>query len=136
MAFDYGTRRIGVAVGHPHLGRGHGVGVVPVRNGQPNLPTLKKLIADWQPGAFVLGMPRTRDTSYSLLQREIVQFGNSLAREYGVSVSYVDETLSTEESNFRMRQTKRQLPKSKKTNARNKLSAEIILETYFAQQPH
>ncbi len=133
MAFDYGTRRIGVAVGHSKIGRGRGIGVIQVRNGQPDLAEMRKLVEQWQPGNFVLGMPGMNAESDSALKKDILQFGELLTQQFELPVSYVDETLSTEESNFQMSQADERIPKSRKTDARNKFSARIILETYFSE---
>ncbi len=133
MAFDFGTRRIGVAVGHPSIGRGQGIGIVRAKDGQPDFVALEKLVSEWRPEGFVLGMPGLNSESTSDLKKKILQFGEVLTQMFNIPVSYVDETLSTEESIFRMHQPGEQIAKGKKTDERNKISAGIILETYFSQ---
>ncbi len=133
MAFDYGTRRMGVAVGHPHIGRGRGIGIVPIRDGHPDFVKVKKMVENWRPEVFVLGMPAARSSSDNRLKKQILRFGDALSREFEVNVSYVDETLSTEESNFRISQFRKRPSRAKKISQRNQISAEIILESYFAQ---
>ena len=133
MAFDFGTRRIGVAVGHPSIGRGQGIGIVQAKDGQPDFVALEKLVIEWRPEGFVLGMPGLNSQSDTSLKKKILKFGEALTHRFNIPVSYVDETLTTEESNFRMHQPGERIPKAKKTDERNKISAGIILETYFTQ---
>lgn len=133
MAFDFGTRRIGVAVGHPRIGRGQGVGIVQAKDGQPDFVAVEKLVSEWRPEGFVLGTPGLNSASATSLKKKILKFGETLTQRFNIPVSYVDETLSTEESIFRMHQPGERIPKTKKTEVRNKISAEIILETYFSQ---
>ena len=133
MAFDFGNRRIGVAVGHPSIGRGQGIGIVQAKDGQPDFVALEKLVSEWCPEGFVLGVPGLNSESATGLKKKIFQFGETLTQRFNIPVSYVDETLSTEESIFRMHQPGERVPKAKKTDERNKISAGIILETYFSQ---
>ncbi len=133
MAFDYGTRRIGVAIGHPHIGRGRGIDVVQVRNGKADFDTIGKLVNTWQPAQAVIGVPGPQRAPNSPIRKQIVQFGSQFADRFKMPVYYVDETLSTEESNHRMHRDAKRIPRSKKTAMRNMESAAIILETYFSQ---
>ena len=134
LAFDFGTRRIGVAVGHPEIGRGRGIEVVQVQRGQPDFDQLNELVHAWNPQRFVVGLPGGDQTSSNSLRKQILGFGEQLTERFGLPVSYVDETLSTEESNHRINQDGKRVPKHRKTNLRNLVSAEIILETYFSSE--
>ncbi len=131
IAFDYGTRRIGVAVGNSRIGHGRGIGVVQVRNGEPDLIKIKKLVNEWQPERFVLGLPGGFCASKGTLKKQILKFSKQLSQVFDLPVSYVDETLSTEESNYRMNRSDVPIRKSKKTDLRNEMSAKIILESFF-----
>lgn len=132
LAFDYGRRRIGVAVGESTLCTARGIDVVQVAKGKPDSEKIKKIVKDWQPDNFVVGIPVTKLQRESKINSEIHRFGNWLESTFEVPVHYVDERLSTEESNYRMRSLGIRLSPAKKTVLRNKLSAEIILETYFS----
>lgn len=133
LAFDFGTRRIGVAVGHPDIGRGRGIQIVQVQRGQPDFNQVNQLVQTWKPERLVVGLPGGNYTRGGSLRNQILKFGEQLTERYGLPVSYVDETLSTEESNYRINQDNQSIRKHSKTDYRNKVSAEIILETYFSQ---
>ena len=132
LAFDYGQRRIGVAVGEATLCTARGIDVIRVAKRKPDSEKMKKNVRHWQPDYFVVGIPVTKPKRKSKINTEIHRFGNWLESTFEVPVHYVDERLSTEESNYRMRSLGIRLSPTKKTELRNKLSAEIILETYFS----
>ncbi len=129
LGFDYGTRRIGVAVGNPFLKAARGLGIVHVSDGRPNEREVEKFVDIWQPSRLIVGMPMTLETTP--LHREIRRFGKWLDRRFSLPVDFVNESYSTEESNFRMSEIK--IKRKKKTEIRNQLAAQIILETYFSE---
>lgn len=131
LGFDYGTRRIGVAVGSPALKAARGLGIVRVFHGRPNERELEKFVDIWQPCRFVVGFPITSEQKTTPLHREILRFGKWLDRRFDLPVDFVNESYSTEESNFRMSDFK--IKRKKKTEIRNQLAAQIILETYFSE---
>jgi len=133
IAFDYGTRRIGVAVGNPKIGQGRGIGIVDVARGKADFLSIEKFVHQWQPERFVIGIPGDPDQSPSPLTKKIIRFGQQLTEKFDRPVSHVDETLSTEESNYRINQATQRIPKRAKVEQRNLRSAEIILESYFFQ---
>ncbi len=133
IAFDYGTRRIGVAVGHSTIGQGRGIGIVQVRNGEPDYQEIENIVQQWHPVRFVVGMPDGRGAAADSIKKYIHQFAHQLTERFAMPVSYIDETLSTEEANYRMNLHDHPVRKSNKTNQRNKVSAGIILESYFLQ---
>jgi len=134
IGFDYGTRRIGVAVGNIHLRSTLGLGVVQVKQGKPNEQQLERYVHNWQPHQFVVGVPTAKDGRKSKLQHEITRFGNLLNQKFKLPVKFVNEELSTEAAISRMSRRPQCVKKMNKTNIRNQIAAEIILETYFSSQ--
>ena len=131
LGFDYGTRRIGVAVGNPALKAARGLGIVHVSRGRPNEREVEKFVDIWQPCRFIVGIPITLGKKTPPLHREIHRFGKWLNRRFSLPVNFVNESYSTEESNFRMGEIK--VKRKQKTEIRNQLAAQIILETYFSE---
>ena len=131
LGFDYGTRRIGVAVGNPTLKAARGLGVVHVSQGRPNKQQIEEFVDIWQPSRFIVGIPITLDKNKTPLHREILRFSNWLDSRFNLPVEFVNESYSTEESNFRMSEFK--IKRKKKPEVRNQLAAEVILETYFSE---
>ena len=132
IGFDYGTKRIGVAVGHQSLGSARGLGIVRVIDGTPDSQQVRNLVDEWQPGQFVVGIPVRSDGSTGPLNREIDRFGEWLNRTFDLPVSYVDERLSSEEASHRMKSRRTSSTAREKSELRNQIAAQIILETYFA----
>jgi putative Holliday junction resolvase len=63
LAFDYGTRRIGVAVGQTLTGSATAVGALPCRHGAPDWAAVDTCIAQWAPGRLLVGLPYNMDGS-------------------------------------------------------------------------
>lgn len=90
IAFDFGLRRIGVAVGQEITRTARPLGVV--RNGPdgPDWPRIEKLVREWEPARIIVGLPLTADGYSSDITRASDAFAVELGR-YGIAVSKVDE---------------------------------------------
>ena len=132
LAFDYGTRRIGVAVGHESLGSARGIDTIRVHDGKADERKICYLVSEWQPGKLIVGFPHNDAKKDTPLQQEIKSFGAWLGEKFNLPVHLVDERLSTEESMHRIRSAPQRVPSNKKTDLRNMVAAQIILETFFS----
>ncbi|AGA32016.1 Putative Holliday junction resolvase [Thioalkalivibrio nitratireducens DSM 14787] len=102
MAFDYGRRRIGIAVGDGLTGRARGL--VTLATNHPGLQErLRVLVAEWRPEAFVVGWPTRDDGQPTALGPAIRGFGEALGREFGLPVYWADERLSSHLGRERIR---------------------------------
>ncbi len=90
LAFDYGLRRIGVAVGQDITGSASPLGVVANRDDGVDHGAIAALIKEWRPTGIVVGMPSHADGSRSEMQEPVEAFIKELER-YGLSVETVDE---------------------------------------------
>jgi len=94
MAFDYGRRRIGVAIGDELTGSARGLATV--RTGQAGSDrSIDALVAQWQPDAFVVGWPTRDDGRPTALGPAIRAFGEGLGQRHGLAVYWADERLSS-----------------------------------------
>jgi putative Holliday junction resolvase len=124
LAFDYGSKRIGVAVGETVAGTARPLGVVAVRRDRPDWDAVARLIEEWEPARIVVGRPGHADgTPHRLLPR-IQAFARRLRERFGLPVDLIDERLSSVEADRR-------------TDAfpgvsRDALAAQVILETWFS----
>ena len=98
LAFDFGTRHIGVAVGNELLHSARGLAPLPARDGIPDWNVVTRLIDEWQPDLFVVGLPLNMDGSESLMSTRARKFGNRLHGRYGKPCEMVDERGSTQEA--------------------------------------
>ncbi len=127
LAFDYGTQRIGVAFGQSITGTAQAICVLKAKDGIPDWDQIEKLIEDWRPDVFVVGLPYNLDGSDSELLPRAVKFGNRLNGRFNMPSFGMDERLSSkaaieqaiEEGNIN------------KKSAIDDIAAQIILRNWF-----
>jgi putative Holliday junction resolvase len=104
LAFDYGQRRIGVAVGEAALGIAHPLMVIEGGAGDEPWEQVSELVAEWKPAAFVVGMPVHDDGRRHELAAAVHGFSRQLARRFGLPVHLVDERFSSSEAASHLRE--------------------------------
>jgi putative Holliday junction resolvase len=97
IAFDFGLRRIGVAVGQNITGSARPLGIVANGPGGPDWSRLGRLLAEWRPTRLVVGMPLHADGSNSDIAAAVDVFVRDLGR-YALPVETVDERYSSLEA--------------------------------------
>ncbi len=95
LSFDYGTKRIGVAVGNTVSVRATALDTITAKNEQPDWTHISKLIEEWQPDALIVGKPIQMDESDNPVTPKARRFGNRLHGRYQIPVHHVDERLSS-----------------------------------------
>lgn len=98
LGFDYGRRRIGVALGQEFTGTARALTTLDSRNGGPDWEAIGRLIEEWQPQALVVGIPCHMDGSEHEMTRAARRFGNRLNGRYNLPVYTVDERLTSDEA--------------------------------------
>jgi putative Holliday junction resolvase len=98
MAFDFGLRQIGVAVGNCLLATTQPLDILRAREGQPDWTAVEKLIAEWQPDLLLVGDPLNMDGSDSELGERARKFARRLHGRLGLQIVMVDERLSSFEA--------------------------------------
>lgn len=125
MGFDFGTHRIGVAFGQSLTGTARPLPMLPARDGIPDWSALEKLVQEWQPDIFVVGLPYNMDDSESELLRRAHKFGNRLNGRLHRPCYGMDERLSSFEA-------RGQLMRGEADAQLDSLAACLILEGWFA----
>lgn len=98
MAFDFGTKRIGIAVGQRLTNTSQALDPIPARDGIPNWDSLQQIIDEWQPEAFVVGLPLNMDGSESDMSKRANKFSNRLEGRFHRPSFTQDERLSSYEA--------------------------------------
>lgn len=98
MAFDFGLRQIGVAVGNCLLETSQPLVVLRAKEGVPDWHAVEQLIDEWQPDILVVGNPLNMDGSESDLSARARKFGNRLHGRLGLPVEMADERLTSFEA--------------------------------------
>lgn len=105
LAFDFGLRRIGVAVGQDITASASPLGVIANREGLVDHARIGALVAEWQATRLVVGLPSHADGSPGDLQPAVTAFIDELAR-YELPISTVDERYTSIEAEEMLRQAR------------------------------
>ncbi len=98
FGFDFGVKKIGIAVGQTVTRTASPLAIVKTKNGEPPWDEIQKLIQQWKPMALIVGRPLNMDGTIQPLTEMASNFANELKSRYGLSVHEVDERLSTVEA--------------------------------------
>lgn len=98
MSFDFGMKRIGVAVGQKVTQTASGLGVVQAFDGIPKWDYLDKIVLDWQPERFIVGLPINMDGSNSEMSKKAQKFSRRISSRYNIRSEMVDERLTSFEA--------------------------------------
>lgn len=128
LGFDYGLKRIGVAVGQELTGTASALTTVRATDGKPDWDAISKLFEQWQPDEVVIGLPLNMDGSESELSRRATRFGNQLNGRYNMPAHFMDERLSSMQAEEELR------GQSHKKADIDKVAAKIILESWLLTQ--
>ena len=102
IAFDFGLRRIGVAVGQQVTGSANPLGTVSNSEDGPEWQLIGNFINVWRPARLIVGMPYHADGSESELSNHVVAFMRELER-FGLPIEAVDERYSSIEAEERLK---------------------------------
>jgi putative Holliday junction resolvase len=118
LAFDFGLRRIGVAVGQDVTGTASPLGVVLNRDEGVDTDAISALIKEWRPTGLVVGMPSHADGSPSSMQEPVEAFIEQL-RSHGLSIDTVDERYTSVEAEHALKD-------ARAAGTRGRISKEVI----------
>ena len=94
LAFDFGTRRIGVAIGNSITRQARPLKVI-ASESAARWDAIEAVVHEWHPTQFVVGLPRHLDGAEHEMTRRSQRFGRQLAGRYEVPVAFVDERYSS-----------------------------------------
>ena len=129
LGFDFGMKRIGVAVGQTLTGTANPLRTLKAEQGKPNWSEIKELVKEWGADACVVGKPFNMDNSDSWITEAVQQFAQLLEENTHLPVYLVDERLTTKSA----RQIVHEHPtiKRKAYQGVDDYCAALILETYM-----
>jgi len=136
MGFDFGGRRIGVAVGQRILGTAQALEVVAnTQGGGIDWPRIEQLVKTWRPNALVVGLPLTMEGDRTETTNMARGFARQLRSRIGLPVFEHDERLTSIEANRRFAEGRsRGQRKAKDATIRDAIAAQIIVESFLAEQ--
>lgn len=131
IAFDYGTKNIGVASGSLPLALCSELPPLKARDGIPNWDEIERLIQEYRPDKVLVGLPLNMDGTESELATRARKFGNRLHGRFGVVVEMADERLSTREA--KEEAAERGMSRHYKDNPVDSIAARLILEGWLQE---
>ena len=129
LGLDFGTQRIGIAVGQSITGTATALCTIKSRNGKPDCGRITELINHWRPDALVVGLPLHDDGSDSDISKAARRFTQQLQGRYRLPVHNMDERLSTHAAKQHMKQ------QSSKQEV-DAVAAMIILQNWLETKSH
>ena len=134
LAFDFGTRRIGVAVGDRGVGIAHQVTTIEGEDNAARFAAIDAIVAEWRPGTLVVGLPFALDGTEHEMTRLARKFARRLEARYGLPVEFVDERLSSTAAEEALREAgvKPRAGNFRENRGRvDRLAAQILLQQYL-----
>jgi len=132
IAFDFGTRRIGLAVGNSITGSSQALAPITADNDNARFSLIEAQIQEWAPDQLVVGLPCHPDGVEHAMTAKARRFGNQLHGRFGLPVAWVDERYTSaileHDPDFQRQQA------TKKATSLDSESARLILEQYFLER--
>ena|SRR5215468_5987177 len=132
LGFDFGTRRIGVAVGDIRLGLAHPLTTIESAAIGQGLGAIAALISEWKPALLVVGLPTHADGAPHAMTARARRFARQLQGRFALPVMLCDERFSTHGAAAALREAGARGAKRK--SARDRVAAQLILQAYFDQR--
>lgn len=129
LGFDFGGRRIGVAVGQLELGLAHPLATVSNANAEECFGSIAQLIGEWRPVLLVVGLPTHADGTEHELTRRSRRFSRRLEGRFGIKTMLVDERYTSVDASAALREGG--LKGKKQKPVLDQIAAQLILQTYF-----
>ncbi|ALH95028.1 Holliday junction resolvase RuvX [Acinetobacter equi] len=125
MAFDFGTQKMGMAVGQSLIESANPLVLFPMKDGIPNWDELLKIVKQYQPNLFLVGLPLNMDETESELSARARKFARRLRHQTNIETLMVDERLTTREARGEL--------ESYQAQGRKKVSADSIAAALFIE---
>ena len=132
LAFDFGEKRVGVAVGELELGLAHPLITVSEEATKSRFDVITKLIQEWEPVQLIVGLPVHADGTEHKLTNLSKRFARRLEGRFGISTKLVDERYTSATASMGLRETGVKGKKQKLVI--DQVAAQQILQSYFDRQ--
>ena len=130
MAFDFGTQKMGMAVGQSLIESANPLALFPMKDGIPNWDELLKIVKQYQPNLFLVGLPLNMDETESELSARARKFARRLRHQTNIETLMVDERLTTREARGAMESYQAQ---GRKKVSADSIAAALFIESWYRQ---
>ena len=132
LAFDFGTRRVGVALGNTLTRSARPLTTIDEERSEPRFAAIAALIDEWQPGLLVVGVPVHADGTAHALTARAQRFARQLHGRFGVEVALADERFTTQAA--QSVQDEGGSPGRGGRAVRDQIAAQLILQEWFDER--
>ena len=132
IGFDFGERRIGVAVGETSTRIASPLGAIDEPATEPRFRAIEGLVREWQPAGFVVGRPRHDDGSEHAVARLAEKFARRLEARFALPVAFIDETLTSAAAEQSLREARTRPSRKSDVDA---MAATLILQSFLDELP-
>jgi putative Holliday junction resolvase len=129
LAFDFGARRTGVAVGNTLLRIASPLVTIETERTDQRFAAIDTLLAQWQPTRLVVGLPTHADGTEHAMTQRVRRFARQLEGRFNLPVDLVDERWTTEVAEDALRTAG--TPSAKRKGVRDQIAAQLILQSWF-----
>ena len=129
IAFDFGTQKMGMAVGSSMIESATPLALFPMKDGIPQWDELLKIVKQHQPTLFLVGLPLNMDDSESDISARARKFARRLRHQTNIETLMVDERLTTREARHELDHYQAQ-GRAKKLAA-DSIAAALFIESWY-----
>lgn len=129
LAFDFGEKRIGIAVGETMLNNAHALTTIESEVNGTRFAEIAKLLTEWQPSLLVVGLPTYLDGTAHQLTQLAKKFAQRLEGRFDLPVIMMDERLSSAEASQQLSDAGINTREQK--TIIDAVAAQVILQSYF-----
>lgn len=128
LGFDFGLKRIGVAVGNGVTATASALAPLRANDGNPDWEAVRRLLEEWKPQRLVVGLPLNMDGTPSEMSARAERFARRLEGRFNVRCELMDERLSSFEARGLIAESGREA-------STDSVAACLVLESWFARPP-
>lgn len=129
LAFDYGGKRVGVAMGDASIGIAHPIKAISYKTSKELMAEIERVVREWKPSALVVGMPRKESGEPHSLEKRVNRFCKTLESRFKLMVHTIDESYTSVEADQFLSENNVGWEKRKKMI--DMVAAQLILEDFF-----
>ncbi|MFI4901774.1 MAG: Holliday junction resolvase RuvX [Burkholderiales bacterium] len=129
LGFDFGTRRIGVAVGNTITRNAVPLTTIEIADDRARIGSIATLVGEWSPTQLVVGIPVHADGAEHAMTARAREFVRMLERRFGLPVAMVDERYTTAIAQQLLDTSS--LPRARHRSVRDQVAAQVILQSWF-----
>ncbi len=133
LGFDFGTYKIGIAVGQEVTGIANALTTLTAIKQKPNWNKISQIINEWQPTLLIVGLPLDKDGSNQEMTQRARRFGNQLQGRFNLKTVWIDERFSSLAAKSLIIEQIENNPKLGKKNTKNQLAEDAVAAQIIVQ---